>query len=128
MRRGDGIISAMRPKTVMEPSRSFLVSAIIRMPMIVHHPGIESSLRRDDFQISIRVRLTARQVGRESAQFHQRSVGGGPSHTLLCIRDVHPALDREPVLAGAGQLIYFRLANRARTDRKSTRLNSSHLV
>ena len=98
----------VRINEVAEHSLAVLLGAVVGVPVIVHGPGVEGRGWLDLVLPGAGVRKRADEVRGEAADFHQRRVGREPGDTIILVGDVHVALDGEPVLAGAENLVGLR--------------------
>ena len=114
MRGSDLVIVAVRTNRVAKDRLAFLVGAVVRVPMVVHHPGIDGRRRFDRGKIRFWIWLGTGQVRSQAADLDEWSFNRGPRHAELIVRDVNPALDGKPVLAGAGKLVLFWLDHASR--------------
>src|SRR5438046_2244160 len=98
----------MRADDVAKRDRPFLVRPIIRVPVVVHDPGVERLGRLHMLSPDVRVPLRVEQRGGDPPYFDKRRVKRDPGDAELIIADVNPAVNAEPVLTGAGDLIELR--------------------
>ena len=98
----------MRPQQVAEHRGTFLLGAIVGVPVIVHRPRVDGLRRFQMIQPGGRIGQGTDQIGRDPAHFDQRRVGRQPGDAPLVVRDIHPPLHGEPVLARTRDLVGFR--------------------
>ena len=104
---GHGVISAMRMDAVTESHRPVLRQGEIRVPMVIHRPGIHRGRR---FQLGQPRPLSApsqRNVGRAVAILKQGGIQGTPSHAVRVVRNVQPTLQGYPVAVGLRPLVFL---------------------
>ena len=99
---------------VTERGRPLLVGLVVRVPVVVHHPGIDGLRRPDVGEKTLGLLLESGQVRRQTTNLDQRGINRGPRHAQMVVRYVHESLDREPVLACAGNLIHLGPNHRPR--------------
>lgn len=93
-----GVPGTMRANCVSEVDSAILVSPVVSVPVIVHHPGIDTRGRGDVCDPpGICGRDVAWHNRGDSAHLNQWSIASGPRYTIFLIRDVHPVLNRVPV-------------------------------
>ena len=109
MRGGGLIVSGVRTDRVAEDRFAFLIRAIVRVPVVVHHPRIDRGRGLDLGQVGLWIGLRTREVRGQAADFEERSFNGGPRHSELVVGDVNPSLDGKPILARAGKLVLLGL-------------------
>ena len=103
-----GSFAALMVSPINYPNKhglAFLIGAIVRVPVVVHHPGINRRRRLDLGHVGLWIWLRTRKIRGQAADFQKRRLHGGPRHAQLVVGDVNPALNRKPILARAFKLI-----------------------